>query len=111
MSVLRLYVWQRVTAMLLVPLILGHIGVIFYASARGITASEILGRTRGSVGWGLFYGVFVVLAAVHGAIGVRGVCKDWFDLSERALDVILTVFAVVLLVKGLRAVAAVVLAL
>ena len=110
MSAWRLYMLQRVTAALMLPLILGHLGVIFFASARGITAAEILGRTRGSWGWGLFYGAFVILTAVHGAIGVRGVCKEWFGLREHTLDVIVWVTGAGLLALGLRAVAAVVLA-
>ena len=34
-----------------------------------LSAAEILGRTRGSIGWAAFYGLFVVAAALHGAIG------------------------------------------
>ncbi len=69
----RLYVLQRTTAVLMVPLIAVHLILIFYATSRGLSAAEILGRTRGSLAWGLFYGAFVVAAAMHGAIGVRGV--------------------------------------
>ena len=56
----RLYVWQRLTAALMVPLLLVHLAVIFYASRKGLSAADILARTRGSVAWALFYGVFVV---------------------------------------------------
>ena len=66
---LRLYVIQRTTAMLMVPLILAHLVIIFYATAQGISAANILSRTQGSLAWATFYGVFVLLAAVHGAIG------------------------------------------
>ena len=31
----RLYVWQRLTAALMVPLVLVHVAVIFYATRQG----------------------------------------------------------------------------
>lgn len=105
---LRLYVLQRLTAALMVPLIVGHLVVIFYATANGLSAAEILGRTRGSVGWALFYGVFVILAAVHGAIGVRGVLREWTSLRPGTLDAVMWGVGVLILGLGLRAVAAVV---
>ena len=73
----RLYILQRLTAALMVPLILGHLIVIFYATRKGLSAADILGRTRGSFWWALYYGVFVLAAALHGAIGVRSVASEW----------------------------------
>ncbi len=109
MSAVRLYVWQRMTAALMVPLIVVHLIVIIYATNRGLSAAEILGRTRGSVVWGLYYGTFVVAAAVHGAIGVRGVAREWLGWREKALDRLMWILGALLLILGLRAVAAVVL--
>lgn len=106
---LQLYIFQRLSAALMLPLILGHLAVIFYATSNGLSAADILGRTRGSVAWAGFYGLFVVLAAVHGSIGVRAVLGEWTALSSRALDVIMWAFGLLLLVLGLRAVIAVVL--
>jgi fumarate reductase subunit C len=108
-SAVRLYVWQRMTATLMVPLIIVHLIVIIYATNRGLSAAEILGRTRGSVVWGLYYGTFVVAAAIHGAIGVRGVAREWLGWREKALDRLMWIFGALLLILGLRAVAAVVL--
>jgi fumarate reductase subunit C len=108
-SAVRLYVWQRMTATLMVPLIIVHLIVIIYATNRGLSAAEILGRTRGSVVWGLYYGTFVVAAAIHGAIGVRGVAREWLGWREKALDRLMWIFGGLLLILGLRAVAAVVL--
>lgn len=105
----RLYVLQRASAALMVPLIVIHLVTILYAIHGGLTAGEILGRTRGSVLWGLFYGLFVVLAAVHGAIGVRAVAAEWSPLEGRALDWLMWGFGALLMILGLRAVAAVVL--
>jgi fumarate reductase subunit C len=83
--------------------------VIAYATSRGLSAAEILGRTRGSVGWGAYYGLFVVAASVHGAIGVRTIAAEWGGLRGRSLDVLAWGFALALMALGLRAVAAVVL--
>src|SRR6266540_1111474 len=106
----RLYVWQRLTAAVMVPLVLVHVALIFYATRKGLTAADILGRTRGSLAWASFYGVFVIAVAVHAGIGVRTVLAEWSPLNERGAGILASAFAVLLLVLGLRAVAAVVLA-
>jgi succinate dehydrogenase subunit C len=105
----RLYVWQRLTAAVLAPLVLVHIAVIFYANHKGFSAAEILGRTRGSIAWGLFYGAFVLAAAIHAPIGLRSVLAEWTPLGKRACDLIAVAFGLTLAVLGLRAVAAVLL--
>lgn len=105
----RLYFIQRASAMVLAVLVAVHIVVIFYATSRGLSAAQILGRTRGSIGWGAYYGLFVVMAALHGAIGIRSVAHEWTPIKGGALDALMWVFGLVLLLLGLRAVAAVVL--
>ncbi|HZN31154.1 MAG TPA: succinate dehydrogenase [Xanthobacteraceae bacterium] len=105
----RLYLWQRLTAALMVPLVAVHLALIFYAMRKGLTAADILSRTRGSVAWAAFYGVFVVAAAVHAPIGLRTVLAEWSPLGARARDLAAVAFGLLLLVLGLRAVAAVVL--
>lgn len=109
MTELRLYIIQRVSALLMVPLILIHIAVIFYAISDGLSADEILARTSGSIGWGLFYSIFVLLAAAHGAIGIRTVLREWTPLGDGESDTLAIGFAILLLLLGLRAVAAVIL--
>ena len=105
----RLYILQRATAALMLPLILIHLGVIFYATRAGLSAADILGRTRGSWLWGGMYGLFVVCAAVHGAIGLRAVARVWLGMTGRSLDGLMWAIGAGLLLLGLRAVAAVVL--
>lgn len=105
---LRLYLLQRLSAALMVPLIAGHLATIIYASHNGLSAAEILGRTRGSLGWAAFYGLFVLLASVHGAIGVRAIAADWTPLRGRALTVLMWIFGLTLFLLGARAVHAVV---
>ena len=105
----RLYVWQRLTAALMVPLVLVHVAVIFYATRRGMTAADILARTRGSIVWASLYGIFVAAAAVHASIGVHNVLTEWSPLRDRSAGIFAIVFGTSLLLLGLRAVAAVVL--
>jgi fumarate reductase subunit C len=103
----RLYVWQRSTAALMLPMVLVHVAVIFYATRQGMTAADILARTRGSVAWASFYGVFVAAAAIHAAIGVRNVLTEWSPLGDRRAGLFALGFGALLLLLGLRAVAAV----
>ncbi len=105
----RLYAWQRITAMMMVPFIALHVAVIFYATNHALTAADILARTRGSSSWAAFYGAFVVLASIHGAIGVRSVLADWTPFGDKTNDAVMWLFGVVLAVLGMRAVWAVVL--
>ena len=60
----RLYLAQRISAIVMVPLVLGHIAVMIYAVQGGLSAEEILGRTQGSLWWMLFYGTFAVAVAI-----------------------------------------------
>jgi fumarate reductase subunit C len=105
----RLYLAQRISAALMLPLVAVHILVVLYAVGEGLTAAEILARTRGSLYWALFYGLFVAAAAIHAAIGVRSVAREWTPLRGRTLDYGAIGFGVILALLGARAVAAVVL--
>jgi fumarate reductase subunit C len=104
----RLYLLQRLTAVLMLPLIVGHIVTLVYATRHGLSAAEILSRTRGSILWASFYGAFVLLVATHGAIGLRGVIGEWTSLRGRSLDAIMFGVALILALLGARAVYAVV---
>ncbi len=105
----RLYLWQRLTAVLMLPLILIHLAVIFYATSKGLKAADILARTRGSIAWASFYGVFVTAAAIHSVIGIRNILIEWSSLSKRGAGLLAIGLGITLLILGVRAVAAVVL--
>ena len=107
MITLRLYMLQRITALLMAPLVLGHLIVMIYAIQDGLTAAEILSRTKGSFAWFAFYGLFVIAVAIHGAIGLRVVLHEWFSLKGTALEVVMHASGLVLLMLGARAVWAV----
>jgi fumarate reductase subunit C len=103
----RLYLLQRATAAVLAPLVILHLALIIWAVRGGLTAAEILGRTEGSLFWRLFYGLFVVMAAVHGTIGLRNILAETLPRQGRAVDVVVGLFGLVMLILGFRAVGAV----
>jgi fumarate reductase subunit C len=104
----RLYLVQRASAMLLGPLVLIHVGLILYAIDDGLSAAEILERTRGNVAWAAFYGLFVLAAAVHAPIGLRNLAREWLSWRGASLDLAVVLFGLVLFGLGLRAVWAVI---
>ena len=103
----RLYLLQRLAALVMVPLVVGHLAVMIYAVQGGLTAGEILDRTRGSLAWFGFYGLFVAAVSVHAAIGLRAIAHEMAGLRGRALDVGTLLVGAALLVLGARAVWAV----
>ncbi len=103
----RLYLVQRITAAIMAPLVLGHLAVIIYAVQGGLSAAEILGRTQGSLWWGLFYGLFVIAVSLHAAVGLRAVVHEHLKLSGRALTAFTVAAGLLLLGLGGRAVVAV----
>ena len=107
---MRLYVWQRATAALMVPLVLIHIAVIFYATRQQMTSADILSRTQGSVVWASYYALFVAAVSIHASIGVRNVLAEWSPLTERRAGQIAIVFGVLLALLGAHAIFALVVA-
>jgi fumarate reductase subunit C len=104
----QLWVVQRATAVILAACVAVHLVTLVYAVRGGLTAGEILGRTRGNLAFGAFYAVFVLAAATHGAIGLRTIAAEWLGWRGRGADAALLLFASALALLGLRAVAAVV---
>ena len=105
----RLWLAQRATAAILALCVFVHLATMIYAVRGGLTAAQILSRTHGNFLWGTFYSVFVLAAAVHGAIGLRTVAAEWLSFRGNGADATVTVIALALAFLGLRAVAAVVL--
>jgi fumarate reductase subunit C len=101
-----LFVAQRLRAAVLAVAVAVHLATILYAVRGGLTAGEILGRTRGN-GWFLaFYVLFVVAVAVHAPIGLRNVMREWTRWRGATLDLAMAACAAILLALGLRAVIA-----
>jgi fumarate reductase subunit C len=104
---LGLYMAQRLSAMVMAPLVLGHIAVMIYAIQGGLSTSELLGRTQGSLWWFLFYGSFVVAVSIHAAIGLRVIVHEMTRLRGFTLELFTWSTGIVLLAMGARAVLAV----
>jgi fumarate reductase subunit C len=99
-----LWVAQRATAAILAVCVVVHLATIIHAVQGGLSAAEILSRTRGNSGWLAFYGVFVLAAAIHAPIGLRSVLGEWLHWRGASREVFLLAFAVFLLWTGMRAV-------
>ena len=104
----RLWIVQRATAAVLALCVVVHLATIIYAVRGGLSAAEILARTRGSVAWATFYAVFVIAAAAHGSIGLRAVVMEWLGWGKRSALVLMIAVALGFVALGLRAVFAVV---
>lgn len=104
----KLWYLQRISAMLLALFVVVHLVTLVYAVRGGLTGAEILGRTRGSWMAALFYGGFVLTAAVHAPIGLKRIAEEWLGLNSRASNVAAALFGILLAITGLRAVYAVV---
>lgn len=100
----RLWYWQRISAMVLAVCVLVHLAVMIYAVQGGLSGAEILGRTRGSWSFGLFYSVFVVACAVHVPIGLARVLQEATRLKAPQVAALALLSGAILLVTGMRAV-------
>jgi fumarate reductase subunit C len=103
----RLWLAQRGSAALLALCVAVHLATMIVAVRGGLSAAEILGRTRGSAGWALFYGVFVFAVSIHAPVGLRTVAAEWLGWRGRGADAACAMVALVLLALGMLAVAAV----
>jgi fumarate reductase subunit C len=103
----RLWLAQRASAALLAVCVVVHLATMIIAVRGGLAAAEILARTRGSVPWAVFYGVFVLAAAIHAPIGIRTVVAEMRGRHSRGGDGIAFLFGILIVVLGARAVAAV----
>jgi succinate dehydrogenase subunit C len=102
-----LWVMQRASAAVLAVCVVVHLATIIYAVQGGLSAAEILGRTRGNVAWLAFYSLFVLAVSVHAPIGLRTVFIEWLRWRGPSRDLVLVVVATSLAWTGMRAVLAV----
>lgn len=99
-----LWVAQRASAAVLGFCVLVHLATMVYAVRGGLTAAEILSRTRGSAAWFAFYALFVLAIVVHVPIGLRAVLGEWFGWRGASRDAALLLLALLLAFFGMRAV-------
>ena len=102
-----LWTAQRASAVVLAVCVLVHLVTIIYAVRNGLSAAEILGRTRGNPGWATFYALFVMAVAVHAPIGLRNILSETFNWRGRSLEFIVLALGILIALWGFRAVYAV----
>lgn len=98
-----LHLAQRGTAAVLAIAVAVHLATMIHAVQGGLTAGEILARTKGNGWFFAFYCVFVLAAAIHAPIGLRSVLREWTGWRGRSLDSAMVAFSALLVVLGLRA--------
>jgi fumarate reductase subunit C len=98
-----LFLAQRASAVVLAFAVTVHLATIIYATRGGLTAAEVLGRTRGNGAFLALYVIFVLAVAIHAPIGLRNVLREWTSWRGRSLDIALAAFATLLFLLGLRA--------
>jgi fumarate reductase subunit C len=99
-----LWTAQRASAAVLAVCVAVHLATVIYAVRGGLSAAEILARTHGSIGWMLFYTVFVLAVAVHAPIGLRTILREMTGWRGPSLDVATAFAALLLVIWGWRAV-------
>jgi fumarate reductase subunit C len=104
----RRWYWMRMSSMLLAVCVLVHLATVIYAVRGGLSAADILGRTRGSLPFAAFYAVFVLSCAIHVPIGLATVVEEWSGAGPRVARLVSWAAALIIAVLGLRAVYAVV---
>jgi len=102
-----LWTAQRVSAAVLAVCVVAHLITVIYAVRNGLSAAEILGRTRGNAAWAAFYALFVLAVAVHAPIGLRNFLSETFNWRGSGLNIAVTAIALTLAMWGFRAVYAV----
>ena len=106
-SQVLLWTAQRASAVVLAVCVLVHLATVIYAVRNGLSAAEILGRTRGNVAWAAFYALFVAAVAVHAPIGLRNFLSETFNWRGGGLNIFVMAVALTLAMWGFRAVYAV----
>jgi len=98
---------QRISAMVLALCLVVHLITMIYAVRNGLSAAEILGRTRGNFAWAGFYTLFVAAVAVHAPIGLRTILSESLGWRGRSLEITVLTAGLLLALWGWRAVYAV----
>ncbi|MGA1604593.1 MAG: succinate dehydrogenase [Burkholderiaceae bacterium] len=106
----RLFRLQRLSAMALAVCLVVHLVTMIFAVQGGLTAAEILDRTRDNSVWLSFYLAFVLMVTLHVPIGLRNILREFTGWSASTVNLAGLLAGFVLLALGLRAAWAVFLA-
>jgi fumarate reductase subunit C len=103
----KLWYYQRISAMVLALCVAIHLCIIYYAIQGGLSANEILARTRGNWVFALFYEIFVLACFVHAPIGLANILRE--NVRSNVLNRVLPLLlATLILILGTMAVIGVV---
>ena len=94
---------QRITAAFLGIAVIVHLVTIMLAVRGGLSAAEILGRTRGADLWLAFYVTFALCAGLHGAIGLRNIASEWLGWRGQWVDALWLAIGLLTAGFGIRA--------
>ena len=103
----RLWVAQRASAAVLALCVVVHLATMIVAAQGGLTATDILGRTRGSALWAVFYSVFVIAVSIHAPLGLRTIASEWLAWRGHGADAACAMIALAVFALGVLAVASV----
>ena len=107
MNEAQLYSLQRLSAVIMAPLVVVHLITIMYAVRGGLSAEEILARTSGASAG------IVVCGVVGGAVwgedpgGERKMLIEWAGVKRRLAGWIAVMLGGIVFITGMRAVIAV----
>lgn len=72
---------QRITGLFLAVFLIAHIKVLHldfnFAEQGLLDFSVVIERLQGSIGWGIFYFLFILSALFHGLSGFWGIVMDF----------------------------------
>lgn len=103
----KIYLAQRLSALVMIPLVCGHLALMIYAIQGGLSVEEILSRTQSSIGWFIFYSSFVIAVSIHAALGISVIAVEWGKMSPKWSYHLGLVVCFGLLAMGLHAIWAV----
>jgi len=98
-----LWTLQRLSAAVLAVCVVAHLVTMIYAVRHGLSAADILGRTRGNYAWLGFYVTFVAAVAIHAPIGLRTILGETLGWRGTLADLTVLALGVVLALWGWRA--------
>jgi len=98
-----LWIAQRATALVLALCVTVHLITLIVAVRHGLAAAEILARVGGDEGWLMFYGLFVLAAAIHAPLGLRTILEEHTSLTVPLINTLAGIVSGLMLYTGVRA--------
>lgn len=101
---IKLWLAHRLTGMALGLFVIIHLITMIVVIQGGLSAAEIMERTSSNILVVIFYGLFVIAAAIHGSLGLRTVAQEVLSWRGASLNFVILVFCALLCVLGMVAI-------